>query len=548
MSEPYDVIVIGSGFGGAVAACRLAEAGGKVLVLERGRRWEPGAYPRDFHDRWLYDSNRPQHLNGWLEFHIFRNMIVATGAGVGGGSLVYANVSAVPPKDTFDEGWPPEITFAELEPHYATVGEMLNVQEIPDNQLTRRYQLMQEAAAATGVEDRFSKMPVAIRFNPEWSYDLPEDMRHTAAAAKFEDNGFGKQQGTCIHCGMCDVGCPVQAKSTLDLNYLARAESLGVQIRQLHIVRAVEPADGGYRVHFERVRPRTRELLTGSEQARIVVLAAGSLGSTELLLRSRNESKTLPAVSAFVGRDWSANGNFLTPGIYNEDDPKKSRTIRRISPTYGPTITCRISFLDRPLRGQARYTVEEGGAPPLLRGYLQERLGPGAAKARNWRTKIELFALRRYIDSPDELRHVMPWFANGVDAADGRLYIGRRWLRPWEKRLKMKWQIRKSKELIDRIIDHHRELSEATGGRVLVPPTWRFFRDLITPHPLGGCNMGTGPENGVVDHRGKVFGYDGLYVFDGAVVPESIGVNPSRTIAAVAERNVAILRDELGGG
>jgi cholesterol oxidase len=548
MPRPFDAIVVGSGFGGAVAACRLAEANFRVLVLERGRRWFPGAYPRDLRDRWLYDSSCPQRLNGWLEFHIFRNMIVATGAAVGGGSLVYANVSEIPPDETFLEGWPPEITFAELQEHYDEVGRMLNVQTIPDNQLTRRYHLLKEAADALGDGDRFGKMRVAVRFDPNWSYDLPEETRHTVKAATYvEDNGFGRKQGTCIHAGMCDVGCPTQAKNTLDLNYLARAEDLGAEIRELHIVRRVEQAEGGYRVHFQHIKPRTRELLRGTAEAAIVILSAGSLGSTELLLRARNVDRTLPGLSERVGHEWSANGNFLTPGMYDVDDPKQHRVKRRISPTYGPTITSRISYLDGETERQERFTVEEGGIAPILRGYLQERLGPGAAKARNWRTKLVLAQLRRHVHSVDELTHVMPWFANGVDAADGQLYMGRRWLKPWEKRLKMKWEIRRSAQLINRIIEQHRRLCEATGGRISVPITWRLFRDLITPHPLGGCNMGPDPEHGVVDHRGQVFGYEGLYVLDGSILPEAIGINPSRTIAALAERNVKILIEERAG-
>jgi cholesterol oxidase len=550
MPRPFDAIVVGSGFGGAVAACRLAEANFRVLVLERGRRWFPGAYPRDLRDRWIYNATCPQHLNGWLEFHIFRNMIVATGAAVGGGSLVYANVSEMPPDQRFAEGWPLGFNWPEeLEAHYAEVGRMLNVQRIPDNQHTRRYNLMVEAAKAIGGQREVEKMRLAVRFDPNWSYDLPEDVRHTVGAATYvEDNGFGRRQGTCIHAGMCDVGCPTQAKNTLDLNYLARAEDLGTEIRELHIVRAVEPAETGYRIWYDKIKPRSRELVEGHVEAGIVILAAGSLGSTALLLRARGYQRTLPKLSSRLGRDWSANGNFLTPGIYNVDAPDEGRVKRRISPTYGPTITSRISYLDGK-NGPERYTVEEGGIPPLLRGYLDERLPlHRAIKARNWRTKLLLAQLRRHIGEVDELTHVMPWFANGVDGADGRLYLGTRWLKPWQKRLKMKWQVRKSEKVINRIIQRHKELCEATGGRISVPLMWRRpFRDLVTPHPLGGCNMGSSPDDGVVDHTGEVFGYPGLYVLDGSIIPESIGINPSRTIAALAERNIGMLIEKLGG-
>ena len=442
-----------------------------------------------------------------------------------------------------------EITYAELTPHYDEVGRMLNVQKIPDNQLTRRYHLMVEAAKAIGGQREVEKMRLAVRFDPDWSYELPPDVRHTVGAASYvEDNGFGRRQGTCIHAGMCDVGCPTQAKNTLDLNYLARAEDLGTEIRELHIVRAVEPAETGYRVWYDRIKPRSRELVEDYVEAGIVILAAGSLGSTELLLRARGYQRTLPKVSKCLGRDWSANGNFLTPGIYNVDAPDEGRVKRRISPTYGPTITSRISYLDGE-NGSERYTVEEGGIAPLLRGYLDERLPlHRTVKARNWRTKLVLAQLRRHIGEVDELRHVMPWFANGVDAADGKLYLGRRWLKPWQQRLKMNWQVRKSEKVINRIIERHKELCEATGGRISVPLMWRRpFRDLITPHPLGGCNMGSSPDDGVVDHTGEVFGYPGLYVLDGAIIPESIGINPSRTIAALAERNVGMLLEKLDG-
>src|SRR5262245_53376061 len=128
----FDAIVIGSGFGGAITACRLSEAGYKVLVLERGRRWDAKTFPRQPNDPWIFDANAPAERNGWFDFRVFKHMSVVAGAGVGGGSLVYANVSIEAKPDTFDAGWPAEITFAELKPHYDRVGRMLDVQKIPD--------------------------------------------------------------------------------------------------------------------------------------------------------------------------------------------------------------------------------------------------------------------------------------------------------------------------------------------------------------------------------------------------------------------------------
>jgi cholesterol oxidase len=136
---------------------------------------------------------------------------------------------------------------------------------------------------------------------------------------------------------------------------------------------------------------------------------------------------------------------------------------------------------------------------------------------------------------------MMPWFAQGVDAANGRLRLRRQFEIVGEWELTLDWDIARSREVMDTIVATHVALSHATGGTALVPPTWTLAHYLITPHPLGGCNMGTGPDNGVVDHRGEVFGYRNLFVLDGAIVPEAVGVNPSRTIAALAERAIRLI-------
>ena len=525
MAESWDVIVIGSGFGGAVTACRLAETGARVLVLERGRRWDPSTYPRNPEDPWIYDQEAPERQNGWLDLRFFEHMIVAQGAGVGGGSLIYANVSVEAKKEVFARGWPAEITYDELKPHYDSVGRMLNVQTLPGNQLTERYRLMKEGAEKLGFGDRFRPLPLAVTFNEKWNYDLedPFDPKHSPSWV----NEQGQQQGKCIHLGRCDIGCDVKAKNTLDLNYLAQAERRGAQVRPLHIVRSIEPRDGGYRVAFDRIE--AGRLVPGSERATRVILAAGSLGSTELLLRCRDQYRTLPGVSRFLGHDWSSNGDFLTPAFYKD---------RTISPTHGPTISSAIDFLDGSVGGQ-QFFIEDGGLPDLVAAYLQARLKSGGGSPRY---QVLLEALREVVREEEVLlSNVMPWFAQGIDAADGRLYLGRKWNEPWRWTLMLDWDIHRSQAAIEAIVAMHERLAAATGGKAWVPPTWTIFKTLATPHPLGGCNMGTTAEDGVVDHRGQVFGYPGLYVADGAIVPEAIGLNPSRTIAALAERIASLM-------
>lgn len=519
----FDTIVIGSGFGGAVTACRLAEKGARVLVLERGRRWDPKDYPRKLGDAWFYDHENPHKNNGWTDLRLFPDMAIVQGAAVGGGSLIYANVSCEAPPHIFEKGWPPEITYEGLKPHYDEVGRMLDAQMIPDNQLTERSKLMKEAAEKLDYGDRFSKVPIAVTFDPEWNYDLEDPFNHKHS--KTFTNAHGQQQGTCIHLGNCDIGCDVKAKNTLELNYIARAEQHGAEVRPLHMVRSIAPEGNGYRVHFSRIVDK--RLVPGSETADRVIVAAGSLNSTELLLRCRDQFKTLPNLSPFLGHHWSSNGDFLTPAFYDNRD---------ISPTQGPTITSVIDFFDGSQDG-AEFWVQEGGLPDIF-GNIME----GKVSGWKWRKyKPVLDGIKRQLRDRDPINDMMPWFAQGIDAADGRLYMGRKWYWPWRKVLKLDWDIDASEKVIDAIVAVHKRLSKATGGDPWVPPTWTLLKNLITPHPLGGCNMGNTPKDGVVDHRGAVFGYENLYVINGAIIPEAIGRNPSRTIAALAERAASLI-------
>ena len=518
MSEEFDVVVIGSGFGGSVLACRMAQKGYGVLVLERGRRWQKEDYPSVENEDWIWDQDEPEKQNGWIDLRLFRKMAVAQGAGVGGGSLIYANIFVEAEDNAFDGGWPADIRRDELDGFYRTTGNMVGVSPLPDTQLTKRFELMRDAAQKAGHGKRFRKLPIAVNFDKNWNYK--KDDRFNVKHSKITTNRYGKKQGTCIHCGNCDIGCPVLAKNTLDLNYLAVAEKHGAQIRPLHMVTRLEQTGASYQVHFDRLEDGRRT--PGAVKARMVFLAAGSLGSTELLLRCRDEYKTLPDISARLGHGWSSNGDFLTPDIYKQ---------REISPTQGPTITCAIDFLDGKMGGH-EFFVEDGGFPDIFGNMLEE-----LQRSALFKTFFGIYGYRlgRKLRGRDPLQHVMPWFGQGVDAADGRLRLKPK-LFSRKKALSLDWNVKRSRGVIEALIGMHKTLSQATGGDVFVPPTWKWFKYLITPHPLGGCNMAGGPDKGVVDSFGRVFGHKNLYVVDGAIVPRALGLNPSRTIAALAER------------
>ena len=475
-------------------------------------------------------------------------MTVIQAAGVGGGSLIDANASVEAAPQSFEDGWPQEVSWDEMSPYYEIVGDMLDLQKIPENQLTRRYKLVRQAAEAIGEEKRFMPLELAVSFDQEWTYDPidGESPRQVKFSKRFT-NKHGFAQGRCVHLGNCSLGCEAQAKNILEYNYLGLAEKAGARIMPLHRARSIAPEKSRYRVFFDRIDSKLHRLHPGSATSRIVIVACGSIGSTELLLRCRDQFRTLPGMSRFLGHNWSSNGGFLTPAIHD----------RPISPTHGPTISAAIDFVSEPHQGE-RFFIQDMGFPDLLGNLLQGGSLQGCHRLAKAFLALANQSLRKCNpaqgDERDPWRSLTLWFGAGQGYADGRLELRRRF------RLFLNWNIDQSEKTIDAIVRMHKLLAKNTGGKAIVPPTWTFFKDLITPHPLGGCNMSDPPgkgktwtdhrgrrrrsDQGVVDHKGEVFGYRNLFVADGAVVPEAIGRNPSRTIAALAERIAKHILDE----
>lgn len=524
MASDFDAIVIGSGFGGAVAACRLAEAGHRVLVLERGRRWRKEEYPSVTRKDWIWNEEDPGKSNGWLDFRFFGTIGTVAGAGVGGGSLHYANTSIDAEPDLFEEGWPPEITYEELdETYYPRVGAMLNVAKIPANQRSNRTNLLKEAADRSGFRHQYDEVGLAVTFDPDYEYDASK--KPDPNDSRYAPNDQGIEQGFCVHLGQCVFGCPVEARNTLALNYIPRAEKNGAEVRPLHIVRNIEKVNGGYRVHFHRIS--NRKLSRGSAVCRLVVVAAGSVGSTELLLRCRDEHKSLRDLSRKLGRYWCSNANYLTPAIHKRRDVYLSR---------GPTISGGIRFFrDHNYEGSS-FIIEDGGVPDLLEMALESLRNP-RGDARRFAPILR--ELHRHLDN-EAFEELMLWFGIGRDEAIGRFSLRKKYFLFGDRVLRLYWNPRGARKVLDAIQEVHRKLAESTGGEIFL----QLPNATITPHPLGGCRMAQTKDEGVVDHRGEVFGYKNLYIADGSIIPRAVGVNPSKTIAALSERISDIIVSE----
>ena len=525
----FDAIVIGSGFGGAVTACRLAENGYRVLVLERGRRWDKSSYPRLPRDPWLWNQNQPEQEKGWLDFRPFLHMAVAAGAAVGGTSLISANIMSQPPLEAFASGWPEEITFHELKPYSDAVARFMNVQRVPLDHWAGRIwadSVARRPGSRVGTAPHPQPLELAISFDRRLSSQLPGD--RYPAPRQFESQRFrtaqGVEQGTCVHLGNCETGCDADAKNTLDRNYIPWAERHGADVRPLHLVTYLAPIDGGYRVEFVRLHRGKR--IPGSHTARIVVVAAGSLGSTELLLRSRDVYCSLPRLSLALGRNWNPNGHFFPPSFFDQENSQSS---------VEPTGT-EVDFAFPRCRDSDYWRPE---ILPLRRAMLETRSAPDPTE-RNDAARLFLDSFRRLMRGDTVTRNILPWSDPQGNPGKGTLSLAPSTV-TGEPELTLDWDPRDSRPAVAAVQRTQERFNQAVGRRLHRSIQAASLHSLLTPQPLGGCNMAQTPDQGVVNHAGEVFGYRNLYVTDAAIVPVPLGVSPARTIGALAERCAALL-------
>lgn len=547
IKDHYTVVVIGSGYGGAIAASRLARAGQRVCLLERGKEFQPGEYPNtEAKALTEMQTDAPKaHLGprtGLYDFRFNEDINVVLGCGLGGTSLINANVCLPPDPRVFaDPCWPQELR----DDLSTLVAEGLRRAEemlkpVPYPPLAPpllKIGVLEKSAAY--LQEKFYRPPIKVTF---------------------EDgvNHVGVPQHACTVCGDCVSGCNYAAKNTLIMNYLPDARNHGAEIYTRVAVSRIERQEGRWLVYYQLLEAG-REVFDAPPlfvSADMVILAAGTLGSTEILLRSQAAGLTL---SDQLGHHFTGNGDVLGFS-YNADEEIDgvgwgSHPPGELPPV-GPTITGIIDRRHEPQLDDG-VVIEEGAIPGVLAKFIPGVMALAAKtlgqdtdsgwldslneKGREWDS---------WVRGPyhGAMRNTQTYLVMTHDGSAGRMYLE-------DDRLRIAWPGVGDQPIFQRVNDLLKQATIPLGGTYVKNPIWTeaFKHDLITVHPLGGCSMADNAENGVVNHQGQVFSsksgvtiHDSLYVCDGSIMPRSLGVNPLMTICALAERCVARLAQDRG--
>ena len=543
----YDIIIIGSGYGGAIAAARLAAADlhpkPSVCILERGKEWQPGNYPESLAS--VVGATRSD-LNplGLYELLNYPDISVIKGSGLGGTSLINANVAIVPDREVFEQfNWPAEISYDVLKPYYDRARQVLASTPHPKAMSLAKVQALSRRAQELGISVE------ALNINVNFTIDGP--------------NPHGVLQKPCINCGNCVTGCNVGAKNTLYMNYLPMAANAGATILTQTKVEWLEKlGGGGWKIHGKHVN----DDFSGDEftlTANEVILSAGSLNSTEILLRSEMHGLS---VSPALGTKFSGNGDFFGlayNGDYETDvlgyNPGQVPGPGD-SPEPGPNIVGLVRYTAG-VAEEDRIAVEDFSFPS---SFVQvSKAAFGAIRGQDTVTgneQAQAARLARDLDPNDALHdangamdHTMLYLVMGHDNARGVIVFEAPFTEP-DGRIRVSWDQAGQQQIFTRMNEELRRHARALRGSFIPNPTWSLLKlgHLITAHPLGGCPMGDDYLQGAVDPFNRVFAgdgsvHDGLYVTDGSVIPSALGVNPLITISALSERFVERKIQQMSG-
>ena len=563
MLPHYDVLVIGSGYGGAIAASRLSRAGKKVCVLERGKEYLTGEFP-DTEEKaaasmqFNLNNKRVGSESALYDFWVDDDITIFKGCGLGGTSLVNANVSIRPEKWVLKEDVFPKILqeesqniHSDLEEGYRLAYQMFKPTPYPDSfPVLKKMEAHKKSAEA--MNKPFRKADINVNFDIDG------------------ENHVGVYQKPCISCGDCVSGCNVGAKNTLMMNYLPDAVNFGTDIFVECAVSHVEKNGLQWIVHFKLLGTQ-KQKIDNSEQmyvsADTVLLAAGTLGSTEIMLKSKGKGLEL---SNKLGFHFSGNSDYVGFGYNTEQEINgigRGKDIEGHEPV-GPTITSVID-LRKTDYNEDGMILQEGALPSLMSKLYPEFILTLAnvnikeedkdkkqkEEEKQKRFEGEVFQKKRELESVTKgayqgaTKNTQTYLLMTHDKSAGVLTLK-------NNRLQVSWQDIGNEDRFNRANNYIKEATDALKGTSIPNPTWTkiFNKDLVTLHPLGGCIMGDDTREGVVNHKGQVFCtsagesevYENLYIADGSIIPRSLGANPMLTISALAERICMIMAREKG--
>lgn len=529
MQQIYDYVIIGSGFGGSVSAMRLTEKGYSVLVLEKGKRFEDSNFAKTNWQFWKYLWMPALRAHGIMQISILKGVMVLHGAGVGGGSLGYANVLEVPTEETFaTPAWNSPLPWGQiLKPHYETAKRMLGAARNP--KLWTADLLLKEFAEERGMGHTFRATDVGSYFG-EAGVTVPDPYF----------GGDGPARAGCQHCGGCMVGCRYNAKNTLPKNYLYFAEKNGAKVVAEVEVTDVKPltVDGGQltanhqssTANYEVTYRNSTKLFkrTQTVHAKNVIFSAGVMGTMKLLLNLRDVKKSLPKLSRRLGTMVRTNSEGLLGSVARNSDINYSEGVAissiynhdemtRVEPVRYPDGSSLMRFLAAPL------IAKDVGVPVRILRFLWWAITHPIDFARalilpGWAHNVTILLVMQHADNRMRFKvgkSIFTLFRTGMVAVEEPGYT-------------INAQVEGSHEIT-------REFARRTNGIPLGSLGENLLGLPTTAHILGGAPMGQNTEEGVIDENFALHNYQGMYIVDGSVVPANPGVNPSLTITALAE-------------